>query len=166
VQAPSRIGQMAAVGCASRIAMFCGGTMDEGWACYATDLMAEIGFLTPLEHYVHIHHSLRMAARAIVDANLHCGTFTLREAADFYQQQVAMTPEAAYQEAVKNSLFPGAAMMYVVGTDLIHQLRRDLAARQGASFDLQRFHDRFLSHGSVPVSLIGAAMRGETVTAK
>ena len=35
----SRIGQVAAVDCASRIAMFCGGTMAEGWACYATDLM-------------------------------------------------------------------------------------------------------------------------------
>ena len=46
----SRIGQVAAVDCASRIALFCGGTMAEGWACYATDLMSEAGFLTPLEH--------------------------------------------------------------------------------------------------------------------
>ena len=29
--------------------MFLGGTMAEGWACYATDLMAECGFLTPEE---------------------------------------------------------------------------------------------------------------------
>ena len=37
----SLIGKIAAVDCASRIAMFCGGTMAEGWACYATDLTEE-----------------------------------------------------------------------------------------------------------------------------
>ena len=39
-RSPSRIGQIAAVDCASRIAMFCGGTMAEGWASYSTDLHA------------------------------------------------------------------------------------------------------------------------------
>ncbi|MBX9929918.1 MAG: DUF885 domain-containing protein, partial [Gemmatimonadaceae bacterium] len=45
----SRLGTIAAVDCASRIGMFLGGSMAEGWACYATDLMDETGFLTPLE---------------------------------------------------------------------------------------------------------------------
>ena len=35
-RARSRVGKIAAVDCASRIGMFCGGTMAEGWACYAT----------------------------------------------------------------------------------------------------------------------------------
>ena len=48
-RASSRIGQVAAVDCASRIAMFCGATMAEGWAVYATDLIGEADFLTPLE---------------------------------------------------------------------------------------------------------------------
>lgn len=158
-RAASRIGQIAAVDCASRIAMFCGGTMAEGWACYATDLMDEIGFLTPLEHYSQYHARLRMAARAIVDVNLHHGVFTLEEATAFYRDQVGMTPQAAHSEAVKNSMFPGTAMMYLIGTDLVHNLRRDLAAQRGSDFNLRDFHDQFLSYGSVPVSLIGAAMR-------
>src|SRR4029453_17118421 len=36
-RAASRVGRVAAVDCASRIAMACGGTMAEGWASYATD---------------------------------------------------------------------------------------------------------------------------------
>jgi uncharacterized protein (DUF885 family) len=160
-RAVSRIGQMAAVDCASRIAMFCGGTMAEGWACYATDLMDEVGFLTPLESYSQIHARLRMAARAIVDVNLHCGEFSLAEAAEFYQQEVGMVPDAAHNEAVKNSMFPGAAMMYLIGTDLIHELRHDLELQPRSDFDLRAFHDRFLSYGSVPVALIAAAMRKE-----
>ena len=37
-RAESRIGRIAAVDCAARIAMLCGGTLAEGWACYSTDL--------------------------------------------------------------------------------------------------------------------------------
>ena len=157
----SRIGQIAAVDCASRIAMFCGGTMAEGWACYATDLMHEIGFLTPLERYAEHHTRLRMAARALVDVRLHHGVWSLEDATAFYRDEVGLAPDAAHAEAVKNSMFPGAAMMYLSGTDLIHGLRRDLAARHGAAFDLRRFHDRFLSYGSVPVTLIARAMLQE-----
>jgi hypothetical protein len=160
-RAASRIGQIAAVDCASRIAMFCGGTMAEGWACYATELMDEIGFLTPLEHYSMHQSRLRMAARAIADVKLHHGEWSLEDTTNFYRDKVGMSQEATQAEAVKNSMFPGAAMMYMIGTNLIHELRRDLAARQVAAFDLRRFHDRFLSYGSVPVSLISTEMKGQ-----
>jgi hypothetical protein len=161
-RAASRIGQMAAVDCASRIAMFCGGSMAEGWACYATDLMEEFGFLTPLEQFAEHHTRLRMAGRAIVDVRLHHGEFTLEEASAFYRERIGMSPTAAEGEAVKNSMFPGTALMYLMGTELIHELRRDLAKRQGSEFDLKRFHDRFLSYGSLPVPLIADSMRKES----
>ena len=160
-RAESRIGRIAAVDCASRIAMFCGGTMAEGWACYATNLMDEAGFLKPLEGYAEVNSRRRMSARAIVDVKLHRGEFSLDEAAAFYEQAAAMSAGAARGEAVKNSMFPGAAMMYLIGTDLIHDLRADLAAKQGDDFDLAQFHDRFLSYGSIPVALIAADMRRE-----
>jgi uncharacterized protein (DUF885 family) len=156
-RAASRIGRIAAVDCASRIAMPCGGTMAEGWACYATDLMEEIGFLDPLERLAQAHSRLRMAARAVVDVRLHTGEWTLDQAAACYRDRAGMGPEAARAEAVKNSMFPGAALMYLAGTQTIHDLRRDLARQPG--FTLRDFHDKFLSYGSIPVALIAAAMR-------
>jgi uncharacterized protein (DUF885 family) len=157
-RAASRIGQIAAVDCASRIAMFCGGTMAEGWACYATHLMEEVGFLTPLEAYAEYQSRLRMCARAIVDVRLHQGQFGLDEAAAFYEQQAGMGHEAAHGEAVKNSMFPGAAVMYLLGTDRIQELRQEMAKRWGSAFTLRRFHDEFLSYGSIPVALIAQEM--------
>ncbi|HEX5505273.1 MAG TPA: DUF885 domain-containing protein [Thermomicrobiales bacterium] len=157
-RAASRVGRVAATDCAARIAFLCGGTMAEGWACYATDLMDEIGFTTPLEHYAQRYARLRMAARAIADVGLHTGALSLEDVIALYRDEVGMAPGAARAEAVKNSLFPGAALMYLVGTDLIHDLRRAVAAREGAAFDLRRFHDRFLAHGAVPVALIREAM--------
>jgi hypothetical protein len=93
VRAPSRIGRIAAVDCASRIALFCGGTMAEGWACYATELMDEVGFLTPPESVAVRRFRLRMAARAVADVRLHDGAWTLPEVAAFYRERVGMTPK-------------------------------------------------------------------------
>ena len=56
-------------------------------------------------------------------------------------------------------MFPGAAIMYMLGKDEILRLRREMQQRQGDRFSLRRFHDDLLSHGSIPVSLIGASMR-------
>ncbi|MGY8777453.1 MAG: DUF885 family protein [Longimicrobiales bacterium] len=157
-RAESRIGQMAAVDCASRIAMFCGGTMAEGWACYATDLASEAGALSPVEQFAEAVGRGRMAARAIVDIRLHRGEFTLDEAASFYEDRAGMPAAAARGEAIKNSMFPGAALIYLTGTDAIHRLRSEVASRSQGGFDLRAFHDRFLSYGSVPVSLIAKDM--------
>lgn len=157
-RAESRVGRMAGVDAASRIAMFCGGTLVEGWACYATDLAEEIGYLTPLEALSEQQSRVRMAARAIADVALHSGQWTLAETAAFYEREAGMTAGAAMGEAVKNSMFPGAAMMYLIGTNAIHDLRREVAAREGAAFSLRAFHDRFLRYGAVPVSLISQDM--------
>jgi uncharacterized protein DUF885 len=152
-RAASRIGRIAAVDCASRIAMLCGGTMAEGWACYATDLADEAGFLTLAEQHFHHQTRLRMAARAVVDIRLHHGRMSLGEAAAFYAERVGMPTAAARAEAVKNSLFPGTACMYLAGWEGIRNLRSEA---QPAS--LREFHDRLLSFGSVPVSLVADAL--------
>jgi len=157
-RAESKIGRVAGVDGSSRIAMFGAGTLVEGWACYATDLADEIGFLTPLESLAEQQSRARMAARAIADVAIHTGQMSLDDAAAFYEQETGMSPAAARGEAVKNSMFPGAAMMYLIGTDAIHSLRGKIAVREGAAFSLKSFHDQFLSYGAIPVSMIAAAM--------
>ena len=157
-RAPSRVGRMAAVDCASRIAMLCGGTMAEGWACYATDLVAEFGGLTPLEAYAERHGRVRMACRAVVDLELHRGRMSQEEAEAFYREVAGMSVAAAQGEVTKNGMFPAGAVMYLAGTDGIHDLRRRLSELQGPAFDLRDFHNTFLSHGSVPVALVAESM--------
>ena len=153
-QQRSRVGTVAGVDCANRIGMFCGGTMAEGWACYATDLMEELGFLTPLERVSQQHTRVRMLARAIVDIEFHQGTMSFTEAMAFYTQLVGMSADAARAEAVKNSMFPCTAIMYWLGTQGIHDLRAEMQRREGSRFSLRRFHGELLGYGSVPVPLI------------
>jgi uncharacterized protein (DUF885 family) len=156
--APSRIGQIAGVDCASRIAVFAAGTLVEGWACYATDLMEEIGFLTPLESLSQAQSRLRMAARAVADVALHTGAMSLDETAAFYEREAGMPASAARSEAIKNSMFPGAATMYLVGTEAIHDLRGQMAEREGTDFALRAFHDHVLQYGAIPTALIAEDM--------
>jgi hypothetical protein len=155
----SRIGQIAAVDCSARIAMLCGGTMAEGWACYATELMAEAGFLTPLEEYAEYQSRRRMCARAIVDNGLHEGKMTFDEAVRFFHERGGMSPAAAKAETVKTSMFPGSASMYIIGQDGIHTLRKDMEAALGSRFNLRAFHDELLAYGSIPVPLISVDMK-------
>jgi hypothetical protein len=147
----SAIGRIAAVDCASRIGMFLGGTMAEGWACYATDLMDETGFLTPDESLAQQHTRARLAARAVVDIGLHDGSLTVDDATAVYRDRVGMTADAARAEVCKNSMFPATAIMYWLGTEALHRLRREQVR---GSVTLRQFHDRLLAFGSIPVPLI------------
>jgi hypothetical protein len=150
----SEIGRVAAIDCASRIGMFLGGSMAEGWACYATDLMDEIGFLDADEALAQQHTRARLLARAVVDLGLHDGSMTFDEAVAIYRDRVGMPLEAARGEACKNSMFPATAIMYWLGTEGLHRLRRARERADGSAFSLRRFHDRVLSYGSIPVSLL------------
>lgn len=156
----SRIGQVAAIDAASRIALFSGGSLAEGWACYACDLMEEVGALTPIERAAQQHTRVRLAARAVVDLALHTHRMTLDQAAAFYEARGLMPSGAARAEAVKTSMFPGTAVMYWLGTGGIHDLRARIREREGAAFSLRSFHDRFLGYGALPVALIDRLMTG------
>jgi len=155
----SRIGQVAAIDAASRIAMFCGGSMAEGWACYVCDLMEEVGFLSPVERVSQQHTRVRILARAVVDLSFHTGRMTSDEAAAFFETHGMMPAAGAAGEALKCAMFPGTASMYWIGTRGIHALRHAVAARAGATFSRRRFHDRFLSYGAIPVGLIAQLMK-------
>ncbi len=157
----SRAAKIAAVDCASRIGMFFGGTMAEGWACYATQLVTELGFLTPLERLSEQHSRVRFLARAIVDIELHQRTMSFDDAIRLYTGKVGLSETAARAEVVKNSMFPCTAIMYWLGTQGIIDLRETLRTKRGSRFVLKAFHDELLGLGSIPVPLASRIMTAD-----
>jgi hypothetical protein len=144
-----RLGQLAGTDCASGIAMLGAGTLIEGWACYAQDLMLEVeGFYTPLEGLLLKHHELRNAAMCLADIRLHRGFWNLDQMRDFYQHEVGMAAARVWSESTRNSIYPASRLMYWLGTRAIKQLRQknNLATRN--------FHDALLQFGSVPINLV------------
>jgi uncharacterized protein (DUF885 family) len=150
----SRIGRVAATDCASRIGMLQGGSLAEGWACYATTLMEELGMLTDNERFSEQHTRVRMLARAIVDIRLHTGQMPFSAAVRFYQDALDMPAASATAEATKNSMFPCTAIMYWLGTSRLLRLREVWREQLGARFSLRTFHDAVLRYGAIPVPLI------------
>ncbi|MBL0171239.1 MAG: DUF885 family protein [Gemmatimonadaceae bacterium] len=154
----SRVGTVAAVDAASRIGMFLGGSMAEGWACYATGLAEELGLLSPLEVVSERHTGVRLLARAIVDLRLHLGDWSFDECVRYYESTVGMSREVATAETTKNSMFPATALMYWLGTDGILELRARHRLVQGTDFSLRAFHDELLGRGAIPVLLVSQMM--------
>lgn len=168
----SRIGRIAGIEGASRPVMFCGGTLVDGWATYATELMEEIGVLTGRQRLAEAQHRVRIAARAVADTAIHSDEFTLERAARFLRDEANLPASVALQETLRLSMFPGTGMQALAGVAAIDELRRQIEEREGARFTLRSFHDRLLSYGAIPMTLIAASMlesgnaRGENVTAR
>ena len=141
--------------------MFFGGSMAEGWACYATQLVEELGFLTPLEQVSEQHSRVRFLARAIVDIELHQRTMSFDDAVRVYTDKVGMSEPVARAEVVKNSMFPCTAIMYWLGLEGIIELRETLRAQRGRGFSLKGFHDDLLGLGSIPVPLAARILTAE-----
>jgi uncharacterized protein (DUF885 family) len=79
---------------------------------------------------------------------------SIEEAESFYRARANMSVAAARSEVTKNSMFPGAALIYFMGSTRIQDLRRK--SRLG----LREFHDGLLSRGSVPVAAAGNPPQG------
>ncbi|MCC6242093.1 MAG: DUF885 family protein [Gemmatimonadaceae bacterium] len=156
----SQIGKIAAVDAASRIGMFLGGSMAEGWACYATGLVGELGLLSPLEQISERHTQVRLLARAIVDLRLHLGDWSFDACVHYYESRVGMTAAVALAETTKNSMFPATALMYWLGTQGIVDLRAHHQEALGDKFSLKQFHDDLLRRGAIPVLLVAQLMEG------
>jgi uncharacterized protein (DUF885 family) len=53
---------------------------------------------------------------------------------------------------------PGQALSYKIGELKIRELRARAEQALGAKFKLRDFHDEILSHGSVPLGVLEAAI--------
>ena len=151
--APGILARVGGTDCALGVAFASAGTMVEGWACYAEDLLREAGdFYSGAELLLLKNNERRNAASVMVDINLHLGRWSCEEAARFYREEAGFAAHRAMPETVRNSMFPGSRLMYWAGVEAIKALRR--ASRRGA----REFHDSLLGFGHVPIAAAGAEL--------
>jgi uncharacterized protein (DUF885 family) len=130
-------------------------TFTEGWGLYAEELMLGAGFYDegPPERKLFAERMLLYrAARAFLDAELHCGTRSVADTIRFLSAQVGLSESRARVEVMERYLkSPGSAATYLVGMRQIQELRDQVAQKEGTVFSLRRFHDRLLTPGAAPV---------------
>ena len=141
----------------------------EGWALYAEKLMADLGYLEEDGTRLGMldGQSLR-AARVVLDIGFHCGfpapaevgggEWTYDKAWAFLNAHADMAEGFLRFELDRYLGWPGQAPAYKIGERLWLQLREEAKAREGADFDLKRFHRRALDIGGVGLDVLRDAL--------
>jgi uncharacterized protein (DUF885 family) len=140
----------------------------EGWAHYCEQMMLDEGYGQPGNGAADQRQAKRLRlgqlqdallrdARYIVAIKLHTGQMSFGQAVDFFVQDGYQSREVGLVETKRGTSDP-TYLYYTLGKLQILKLRTDLAARQGASFRLQQFHDAFMQQGFPPIRLVRRAL--------
>ncbi|OGN82406.1 MAG: hypothetical protein A2X23_08000 [Chloroflexi bacterium GWC2_73_18] len=141
-------------------ARMAGTAFGEGWGLYAERLADEIGlFENETERLGTLSAQAWRAARLVVDTGIHAFGWE-RERAIRFLVDAGLTRVNAEIETDRYVLWPGQALSYMVGQREILRLRRELAERDGARFDLRGFHDATIGHGSLALDVLRRALPG------
>ena len=131
----------------------------EGWAFYCEELMVEQSYYHDVRsRVVQLKDQLWRACRVVIDVGLHTRGMSVDAAADMLTGIVRIEAPNARAEVLRYTRTPTQPLSYAVGKQAILDLRAAVRRGSGRAFDLTRFHDEFLSYGSVPVSLIRERM--------
>ena len=107
---------------------------------------------------------INRAARIPAELKMQTNTWTVDEAVAYMRAHCPWLDDSVARVDAEIYLrhLPGYGMGYLVGRMQIEHLLADRARQLGDRFVLKDFHDVFLSHGRIPVSLIRWEMTGNT----
>lgn len=144
------------------------GAMVEGWAVYTERMMMEEGWAKNTEINGRVEEDemwlmyykwhLRACCNMILDYSIH----TL--GMDHDAALKLMTEEAFQEKAEAEGKWRRATLTqvqlssYFTGYSEIYDLREEVKKKEGAGFNLKKFHEKFLSYGSAPVKYIKEMM--------
>ena len=130
------------------------GPMIEGWACYSQDVMADAGYLNrdPRDLLAHYKFQMRLPVNAIIDQDFHTGNLTREQAIELMTKGAFQQEREAAGKWVRLQLSSAQLPTYFVGYQEWLDFRA--AAEKRPGFNLRRFHDAALSHGSPPVRFV------------
>ena len=137
-------------------AVFGSGVMVEGWAHYCETMMIEAGYGggDPRYRLVQKKWYLRGIANAILDQGIHAQGMSQEEAMQLMVDETFQEQSEAELKWVRAQLTSAQLSTYFVGTTLMWALRSDMEAALGDRFDLRKFHEKLLSHGSPPIKFL------------
>jgi uncharacterized protein (DUF885 family) len=128
----------------------------EGWAFYGEEMFVRLGLYgSNLDGRLHTARWERLrGARAIVDPKLASGEWTYDQAVDFFVSQGKYSKEDAQAAVAGIAINPGYFIAYTVGRQQLELLLGQYQLRMGDHGSLRDFHDRLLSYGTVPFTIL------------
>jgi uncharacterized protein (DUF885 family) len=128
----------------------------EGWALYGEEMLMREG-LYPRDSAAEgqvLRLSRYRAARIGVDVNLHTGRWSFEQAVQYFMEGGGLDREAAEGEAAGAASSPSQKISYITGKWQIMRLLGRYRDSEGANFRLGAFHDKLISYGTLPLSVV------------
>ncbi len=140
--------------------LFGNGAMIEGWAVYAERMMLEAGWgeNEPEMWLMYGKWALRVVHNAILDYAVHVEGMERDEAIGLLREEAFQEESEAIQKWRRLTLSQVQLTSYFSGYAEIYDYRERVKAELGEEFDLEAFHNEFLSYGSAPVAVIAELM--------
>lgn len=137
------------------------GVFTEGWAVYTEQMMLDQGYgagdlplrLNQLKFY------LRTVANAVLDHKMHCSALTDEQALRFLMDDAYQSEGEARLKIIRAKQSSTQLSTYFVGRMAMYRLRQQTQRELGDQFDLGRYHEAVLDHGSVPVKFLPDLVR-------
>jgi uncharacterized protein (DUF885 family) len=132
------------------------GVFAEGWAVYTEQMMLDQGYgdgdlslrLHQLKFYI------RAVLNAILDHKMHCANMTDEEAMKLLVGRGFQTEGEAVGKVARAKQSSAQLSTYFVGRTAFYRLRQEVQRNRGEAFDLGKYHEEVLSHGTLPVKYL------------
>ena len=95
----------------------------------------------------------------MLDYKMHCANMTDAEALKFLTEDVYQSEGEAVGKIVRAKQSSCQLSTYFVGRMAFYRLRQAVEREEGAKFDLGRYHEAVLAHGTLPVKYLPELVR-------
>ncbi len=141
--------------------LFQSGTFVEGWAVYTEQMMLDQGYgegdlrlrLMQLKFY------LRAVANAMLDHKMHCTAMTDEEALRLLMDGGFQSEGEAKLKIIRAKQSSTQLSTYFVGRMAHYRLRQQIQRELGDQFELGRYHEAVIAHGSIPTKYLPELVR-------
>lgn len=132
------------------------GSFAEGWAVYTEQMMLDQGYgdgdLSLRLHQLKFY--LRAVINAILDHKMHCQGMTDDAAKALLMGRGFQTEAEAVGKIARAKQSSTQLSTYFVGRTAFYRLRQSVQRARGEAFDLGKYHEEVLSHGTLPVKYL------------
>ncbi len=137
------------------------GVFAEGWAVYTEQMMLDQGYGNgdPALRLNQLKWYLRSVANAILDHKMHCTNMSDEEALAFLTQRAFQSEGEALAKIIRAKQSSCQLSTYFVGRMAFYRLRQQIQREMGDKFQLGRYHEAVLDHGTLPVKYLPELVR-------
>jgi uncharacterized protein (DUF885 family) len=143
-------------------AVLSSGSFVEGWAVYSEGLMMDADYLggDPLFKLTVLKMRLRSVTNTLLDIGIQTEGMTRDQAMDLMTRGAFQQEREAAGKWTRANLSSTQLLSYFTGYAEHMDLREEARRRWGSSFDLRKYNDAVLSHGSPPARYVRSLMFG------